>query len=567
MRAALEETNVIVPECAMSALMSIVDARGQSRDQIVRQLLDEHLHRQELRKRDDRLTHISTVLRYPAAPLGRKQPRTGVRLRLRLPLGTTERARAVSLRLPGQSVRARKDYQSRQLTDAVITAIAVVTPFTDDFLDGLPPLLRHCTAIRLWQAAVAATCTEPEQVVLNEAYDVRLKPPSKRSIADGRLLRVAAALEADVAWHSPRRFEAAAKLARAWLSNHAPRSGQTALDKLGEEWDEELQDLRNPRECDSSGYDWPGRGATAVWRARRLVEMDELERWLLRHAEPADSELYRVDPPGWLIRLPTGWCTHAVPEPIGEPFATWLATGRLLMFSNRGRSALWPLRETSTAPGWEPIPGLEPVIKAAKKLSSNKYTSFIEAVLLAWDVDDPEHLEALQPPLRVFVDKALEFGFINIDEVRAIRAEARSQTVQQMQSIVDDLPDEYADLRPDLASAVGRTREFAIIAKAAGITFQATRATWAWPLTTVADEAVSGQGADAVEWLAQVNYDAYNRRLQRAMEAAFRRAFDHSPKGVWLREQRTAAPAAQSVTPTNTSALDVELILDPEPPF
>jgi len=43
----------------------------------------------------------------------------------------------VSLRLPGQSPRAYRDYQARLLTDAVMTAIAVDEPIVDEFLDGL----------------------------------------------------------------------------------------------------------------------------------------------------------------------------------------------------------------------------------------------------------------------------------------------------------------------------------------------------------------------------------------------------------------------------------------------
>jgi hypothetical protein len=225
---------------------------------------------------------------------------------------------------------------------------------------------------------------------------------------------------------------------------------------------------------------------------------------------------------------------------------------------------VWPLRAAATAPGWEPVPGLEPVIAATAKLHSTKITTFIEAVLLVWDTDDLEHQEALQPPLQVFVDKAAEFGFIDTDDVLPIRAQARSQTLQRMQAIVDDLPDEYADLRPDLAASIGRTREFAAIAKNAGIRFQATRATWSWPLTTVVEEAVSGQCVDALEWLAREVNRVCNSRLQRAMEAAWRRPFDHSPKGVWLREQQTAAPPTTRVTPTNTEPFDVEFILGPE---
>jgi hypothetical protein len=128
------ETNVWLPACALAAVKAVAARRGLSRDETIRQLLDEHLEAQELRGSDVRLTHISTVLRYPPT-LGRRKhrwvPEFGGPLRLRLRPGVADRARAVSLRLPGQFQRAHRDYQSRQLTDAVMTAIAVQEPFTD----------------------------------------------------------------------------------------------------------------------------------------------------------------------------------------------------------------------------------------------------------------------------------------------------------------------------------------------------------------------------------------------------------------------------------------------------
>lgn len=58
------ETNVRLPYCALDALAAVMDRRGTSRDETVRQLLAEHVELQETRDPDDRLTHISTVLRY-----------------------------------------------------------------------------------------------------------------------------------------------------------------------------------------------------------------------------------------------------------------------------------------------------------------------------------------------------------------------------------------------------------------------------------------------------------------------------------------------------------------------
>ncbi|MET9259512.1 hypothetical protein [Amycolatopsis sp. NPDC004079] len=518
---------MIIPECAMTALMSIASSRRQSRDSTIRQLLEVHVRDQELRKPGNRLTHVSTVLRYPPAPLGRRHRSHGIRLRLRLPLGLTERARTVSLSLPGQSLRARKDYQARQLTDAVMTAIATVSPFSDNFLRGLPPLLLHCTAIRLWQAAVAATCTTAERDLINEAYQLRLMPTDSLNATHKRLLRIATALESDVAWHSPQRFEIAAKLARAWFRGpEAPRD-QTPLHLPEEDWNEELQDLRNRLQDTSGGYNWSGRGATAVWRAHRLIEMQDFAQWLIGRTSSASTENYRINLPGWLVSAPAGWCARALREPVEEPFASWLTTGRLLTFSHSGLLIAWPLRQADSVTGWEPVSGLEPIVAAAKRIPSSKIVSFVEAILLTWNAGSTEQRKALEPPLQIFVDKAFEFGFIDADEMRAARAKARSETVQQMRSIVDHLSPEHTALRPELAAAIGKAREFTALAKTAGITFHIVRATWAWPLTTVVEEALSGQRTDAVEWLAGAAYRHHNRQLQRSMEAAWQRAFDH----------------------------------------
>ena len=92
-------------------------------------------------------------------------------MRLRLVPGMSARARAVSLRLPGQSPRAHRDYQGRLLTDAVMTAIAVQEPFADVFLEGLLPLLRHDAALGLWHLAVAATSTVPENAIRDAARE------------------------------------------------------------------------------------------------------------------------------------------------------------------------------------------------------------------------------------------------------------------------------------------------------------------------------------------------------------------------------------------------------------
>lgn len=95
------DTNVRIPHAARDALLRVAGRWRQSLDETMRRLLSEHLAASV----DDglqRLTHISTVMRYPLPLPGRNQPRQGVQLRLRLDEGVADRARAVSLRLPGQ---------------------------------------------------------------------------------------------------------------------------------------------------------------------------------------------------------------------------------------------------------------------------------------------------------------------------------------------------------------------------------------------------------------------------------------------------------------------------------
>ncbi|MFE4628675.1 hypothetical protein [Streptomyces mirabilis] len=99
----ITETNVRLPPCAFEALVTVMAREGASRDAAVRRLIAEHVELQEQEHPEDRLTHISTVLRYPPPPRWRGDPRTDRSLRLRLPAGLLERARTVSLRLPGST--------------------------------------------------------------------------------------------------------------------------------------------------------------------------------------------------------------------------------------------------------------------------------------------------------------------------------------------------------------------------------------------------------------------------------------------------------------------------------
>jgi hypothetical protein len=284
------ETNIRIPECAWDALYRIKEERGiKSRNETVRQILFEHLQVQEKADPGERLTHIATVLRYPPARQHRKHPRPGRQLRLRLDDGVADRARAVSLRLPGQERRAHHDYQARLLTDAVLTAIARVEPFSDDVLAGLKPLLRHRAALGLWHLTAATAITDAELEVRNDAHDAKvtlddltIDPTNEETDELHYALEVDAALDAE-AWHTSDRFLVAANLARRHLTGPGADAYEQLLYSRGEEWNDELLEHRYADDKSAllagvrPGFDWSGRGAAAVWRARRKVAL--AARW------------------------------------------------------------------------------------------------------------------------------------------------------------------------------------------------------------------------------------------------------------------------------------------------
>lgn len=535
-----------LPRCALDALVTIAARLEVSRDEAVRQVLDEHLTQQETREPDDRLTHICAVLRYPAPPRWRRDPRTDRPLRLRLASGVTERARAVSLRLPGQSQRAHRDYQARLLTDAVLTAIAVQEPFTDEFLDGLMPLLRHRAAVGLWQLAVAATSTAPENAIRDAAEEARSQigeaaTPSKAEVVAvrKRLLLVAEALDEEVAWHSPARFTVAVNVARDKLSGGNAQANEQILYEQRSEWEEIRQDLRHSSDKAwlwqgaPVSYDWSGRGGAAVWRAHRRVEQQDFEYWLMRRSRANSPVERHLRPPGWLIRTPDTWFSYVLPNAnaeVSEPFSTWVAARQLLTFPTQDKQVFWPLIPAAGRPGWEPVPGIEPVITAARGLRSHQISGFIEAVLVDWGSDDAEHRE-FAGQLDIPASKAFDFGFIDADQRRRAMTEAREATLQRMRDIIDR--EHEHSFRAELTAAMGNTRLFAQVASRRRIGFRSVKATWEWPWRSLANEVRTGTRADAVEWLAGWFYRTCNWMLQVSMDRAWHAGFDHHPAAYW----------------------------------
>lgn len=520
---------------------------GTSRDATVRRLLAEHVERQEQTDADDRLTHISTVLRYPPPPRWRKDPRQDRPLRLRADADLLERARAVSLVLPGQYQRAFRDYQSRALTDAVMTAIAVAEVFTDDFLDGLPPLLHHRAARNLWRLATAGLCTGPERALLEAAVAARdATAGTPETVLDPdtqHLLALMTALEKDVAWHSPARFQVAANIARELLTGPQAEANERLLQEEGEDWNDLYLDILYANEDrqahlqrGTTSYDWSGRGGGAVWRAERQVSLDNLGDWLTGPVQ-TDTGEYVVRPPGWVLTHPPGW--HALdldPTHTGrlpQPYATWTDQGRALAFPYRGKQAVWPLQRQPNRPGFEPVPGAEALLAPAAGLKPEQVLSYIEALLVDWNHQfDTEDEPDLRLALDVPVGKAYDFDLISAEERQRAMAEARAATLNSMDEIIDLLADDGCD-EEDLQYLRQLRRnvsQFAQVAKcldpSIGARFQVHKATWRWPGLSVAGEFLAGTSTDMVQWLATVAHTRSSLITQQSMQQAWTYAFD-----------------------------------------
>ncbi|KOV84711.1 hypothetical protein [Nocardia sp. NRRL S-836] len=546
-----QETNVRVLPCVLEALGRIALAQGMSRDEAVRQVLAEHIAAQEAREPEDRLTHIATVLRHPQ-PARRGKPRVDRPLRLRLPEGLADRARAVSLHLPGQYPRAHKDYVSRLLTDAVTTAIAVREPFTDSVLDGLLPVLRHKAALALWQLAIAVTITRPELAIQDSAEDIRARIGGTLSPPEKRLLLIAEQLDEHVSWHASFRFAAAANLARTLLSGNDATANETMLYKQEEDWNELRLDLRHDEHRGRwlkgvAVWNADGRGSTAVWRAGRKVDLQDFTDWLLAldgHT-PADQVMFA---PGWVVHAPAGWATHIVPRghTLPEQFARWAEQNRVIVWSVDGRQVVWPVR-----PGHpEPVPGFEPVAAVARTLQPSEIVELIEAVLIEWgthptgtgtdagiwrDEDEgPDPYDAQvdaeheTPNLWLPVDKAFEFGFIDAEQRSTAMSAARAYTrkLTHWRDNVDPVVAKpEATLDPQFRLFVTRRRDS-----------RTAKPMWLWPRASVAREVFAGTSSTVIGWLSERALWMARWTVHGTMEQAWHDGFDHYSKAFWRPE-------------------------------
>ena len=362
------DTNVTIPKPALDRLSEIDWALGnKSRDQTGRYLLLKYIERNEPLAAADRLTHISTVMRYPLPPVPDEDPLVPTRrLRLRITKSDSNRARELAFRLPGQAQsRGHTDYQSRLLTDAVMTSIAYecrdlgLDPISDQVLEGVHPLLRQRAALGLWRLAVHATRTGAERAILREAEGSREdrethsarsgKPPASPRYVEG----VAALLEmndlddGEAVWHHDHRFQLVQFLASRFLSTRRdPERWEQALyDQEGDDW----QELRaraitlgpRPRGMrrrtgrprpGAIGISFEGRGGGAVWRAQRILALPIIVDWLRTSASSTSDRTLDIHPPGWQLAIPDDWNPSFIPDPLPGAWAEHISQHRVLHF-------------------------------------------------------------------------------------------------------------------------------------------------------------------------------------------------------------------------------------------
>ncbi len=337
------------------------------------------------------------------------------------------------------------------------------------------------------------------------------------------------------AWHSPERFRAAARLARRLLTGPDAKTSEHLLYAQDDEWHEQYQDALHAEDPtaisgDTTGYDWTGRGGTAVWRAHRRVELQDFEDWLVGR-EDIDTE--RVMPrPGWLLRTPATWHAHAPasPGPLPEPYATWVANNRALAFPYRTRQAVWPLLR-GPGTGWEPLPGIESLTRAAADLRPDTVTGFIEATLVDWN-HEFEDDSSLPIALDLPADTAQAFGFITRAEKLEAMAEARRTTQRHMDDIIDEFEDHGLDeerlqllrkARSNIRELRGLARQFD---KRIAVKITQGRATWRWPGPSVAATLLDGAAADLAKCLATQAHQRSRLLLEYAQHEAWQQAFD-----------------------------------------
>ena len=497
---ARRQTSIQVSPRARAALDTVATSWAVSRDEAVRRLLTKYIERQAAVHEELRLTHISTVLRFPPPPLARGGDDGRVRLAFRAESDLLVAARSYGFQLPGQSERrGPAHYSARPLTDAVLSAIAMERPFVDDGLNDLPALVTRREALGLWRLTVAATLTRAEQrALLSRDDDISF------------ILR-----EEGVAWHSPWRSSVALHLARQLLV------GSTGERDLLHDQTEAFNTLRYDLEL-SVDFDHPllaglvgspqdpqGRGGTAVWRAERQVALTDFERWFVG---VEGRGTFLMQPPGWELTPPPAW--HCLALPYGAPVPAQeqraLDHGRVVALTAGSRRVLWPYDEHR-----QPVTGFESVVVGAGAMSPIK---LVELTLVGPDT--------LGNYPWVPAGTAHELGFISAQDAEELVAHADianraaiEATLRRANGRLDQ--EELASLR----AVRHEPKVFARRAARFRLSCRLQSPGWAWHVESIVELVAQGSTPARLTWLAGTVGKMRNLALERDMERAWHASF------------------------------------------
>lgn len=528
------QTSVLVTDAAFDALGHLAATWKLSRDATVRRLLAGFVERQSVADVDNRLTHISTVLNHPSClpSLVEKVPRR--RLTFRVDPDVAEAAAALAYRVPGRARRqSHRDYASRPLTDALLTALAAVSSFVDVGLDGLPDLLQWREADGLWRLAVAATLTQTERNTRRDG------PPDLAVMLD----------DAEVVWHSRWRAQVALHLVRhlftgseatenrRWVGEQRDRfrieSANVSDDRVifgGHEFTEGA-----PAERASS----EGRAATAIWRGRRQMALDDLAKWFA--SDPVSDSPTTVEPPGWTLRQPIGWRALLLPttQKLLPQQRDLVSSGALLQLAAGRTTALWPLTEHS-----RPVPGFDRVVAAGRRFHLEPI-EIAEAVLVSHldeedkkdedDEDEGDEDEGDEAPihLRAYpvmpMQTAYEAGLIGSDELGEAVRQAATSTSARIKAVLaraerDRIPEE--ELRR-LHEAQLDPPAFGQAAHDLDLEFRISEPMWTWEVRSLPATLVLLDPSEQLELRAREWFRHVRLALERDMQQAWNQAMWH----------------------------------------
>lgn len=563
-------TNVWVPASAVAALDEIkVHESYRSRNQALASVLGDYVDHQRERGPEGRVVHIATLLRWPPprredrlVASHRGVPTSGRQLRLNVERELWITARDHGYVLPGQStVRGHPEYQARRGADAVLAAIARRRPLTDPVLGQIEQLLTRRQARGLWRLAVAGTSTVAERQVAELADDAReaLEIAGARGQTlevSGRVVRVAEKLRtSQVTWHASERFRVLSTIAFENLSGEGAQDFLDLLDEVDDDtvsWRDELARLRV---APIASVSREGRGATAVWRAEREVQTEDLMDWFGRMDRASTPTSFVMHPPGWVLRFPTQW----LPAPADDETLSrsgGIDAGHVLRLRHAGNDFVWPTRE-NTEGLMTTVPGFETVLTAAGRRSAQ---DVLEATLLDFsqELHDGDPMPSVWVPAHI----AHDLGLIDETERDRLVSEARAACDADLARSEDephyksriDLDILFADLDREGSFCQAGDRERARMAFAGGIrTFVqylveigypavkseylqfAFETKYRYPMSTLAEAVQAGElRSDALRWVSAYVFSRRDAILNTDVQKRWIRAevyaeFDDSP--------------------------------------